>query len=105
MDFNNLKNLCTNKNNIYMTYHVAKRREKRNITGKDIINAILSGEIIENYPNDYPYPSALILGYSVVNKILHIVAGIGNNTIWIITAYYPNEDKWESDFKTRKADK
>jgi hypothetical protein len=86
-----------------MTYHVAKQCEKRGIKGKDVINAILTGEIIEDYPEDFPYPSALVFGYSVENKIMHVVAGVGNGMLWIITAYYPDEDRWESDFKTRKA--
>jgi hypothetical protein len=98
-----LKKLCADKDNIYMTHHVSKRCEKRSISGKDIINAILNGEIIENYPEDYPFPSALVLGYSMENKELHVVAGVGDNTLWIITAYFPDNDKWESDYKTRKA--
>jgi hypothetical protein len=100
-----LKDLCNNKDNIYMTYHVAKRCEKRGITGKDIVNAILNGEIIEDYPEDFPYPSALVFGHSVANKILHVVAGVGDGMLWIITSYYPNNEKWEDDFKTRKVAK
>lgn len=50
----------------------------------------------------YPYPSCLILGYNINNKILHIVCGISEDTVHMITAYYPNTDKWEEDMKTRR---
>jgi len=61
-----------------------------------------TGEIIEQYPDDYPYPSTLILGFADA-LALHIVIGVGNGNTWLVTAYYPDEDKWENDFKTRKA--
>ncbi|MFG6337693.1 MAG: DUF4258 domain-containing protein [Lachnospiraceae bacterium] len=31
----------------------------------DIIFCIHEGEIIEQYPDDYPYPSCLILGFTM----------------------------------------
>lgn len=52
--------------------------------------------------DDYPYPSCLILGFSVNEKNIHVVIGSNMETIWIITAYYPDLDKWEQDFRTRK---
>lgn len=61
----------------------------------------MNGEIIENYPEDYPFPSALVLECKN-GKPMHIVAGIGKNKLWIITAYYPDEKHWSSDYKTRK---
>lgn len=41
------------------TNHVIVRLFQRNITQGDIENAILNGEVIEEYENDYPYPSCL----------------------------------------------
>lgn len=46
--------------------------------------------------------SCLIFGYTEINKILHIVAGSDDDTIFFITAYYPNTDKFETDLKTKK---
>ena len=59
-------------------------------------------EIIEQYPDDYPYPSCLILGMSIEDKYLHVVIGNHESDLFLITAYFPSFDKWESDFKTRK---
>lgn len=42
------------------------------------------------------------LEISLKNTILHVVAETDLNTLWMITAYYPDKNKWSSDFKTRK---
>lgn len=81
------------------------RLQERSINPSDVKRCIITGEIIENYPSDHPYPSCLILGFSVENKSLHTVVGVGNNYLWLVTAYFPTLEKWESDFKTRKVAK
>jgi len=97
-----LQKLCSDLDSIKITQHTFVRFQERGILIRDVINTINTGEIIEYYPDDYPYPSCLVLGLSVENDYLHVCCGIGNDKIWIITAYYPAEDKWENDFKTRK---
>lgn len=61
----------------------------------------MDGEIIEEYPNYWLNPACLIFGYSTDNKIIHVVVGV-DNYIHIITAYFPDTGKFESDLKTRK---
>ena len=58
--------------------------------------------IIEDYPDDFPHPSCLIFGYTVNNKIIHVVVSMDKESIGIITVYYPSTEKFESDLKTRK---
>ena len=62
----------------------------------------MNGEIIEEYENDYPYPSCLVYGIDLNNKVLHIVCGSNKEELWIITAYQPNNTEWKNDLKTRK---
>lgn len=33
---------------------------------------------------------------------IHVVAGVGDGKLWIITAYFPNPNQWECNFKIRK---
>ena len=87
---------------VNLTDHYLNMLVKRGISFSDVRSAILSGIIIEQYPDDYPYPSCLILGYAH-NTPLHIVVGFGNDKLWLITTYKPDVDKWEDDFITRKA--
>lgn len=90
-------------NNIEMSSHATIQCIKRIIDSKDVLNVLRNGEIIEQYPNDYPFPSCLELGLSLAGKPLHVCCAIGNGKLWVITAYYPTKDKWESNMKTRKA--
>lgn len=90
---------------IIWTQHCLERMQERDISRADVKNGILTGEIIEEYPDDYPHPSCLIFGYTINNRILHIVAGCDSINIYIITAYYPDTKKFEEDLKTRRKGK
>ena len=82
--------------------HVLGRMQQRGIKVTDVIEAILSGEMIEYYSSDYPYPSCLISGNCKDGKILHVVCSLGKRNVWMITAYYPNIIEWLEDLKTRR---
>ncbi len=71
---------------------------QRGIGRGEVQAGLLCGEIIEEYPQDYPYPSCLILAAGP----LHIVCGVTDTALWIVTAYRPSLTEWEPDFKTRK---
>lgn len=88
--------------NIVISLHGQLRLNERNITVDDVMNAIDNGEIIEQYPDDFPFPSCLILGLSINDVYIHIVVSMNDDKIYLITAYIPDTDKWEADMKTRK---
>ena len=90
------------RENIIISLHGHLRLNERNISVDDVMNAIDNGEIIEQYPEDFPFPSCLILGITIHNQYIHVVVSMNENVIYLITAYLPNSDKWESDWKTRK---
>ncbi|WP_026661136.1 DUF4258 domain-containing protein [Butyrivibrio sp. AC2005] len=87
--------------NMVITQHSRKRFTERGISIHDVCMAIETGEIIEQYSEDFPFPSCLILGTSN-GKVIHVVASIDDGIIYIITAYIPNPEKWENDWRTRK---
>jgi len=81
--------------------HTEKLRQRR-IKAEDIEQAVKTGTIIEDYPEDRRGPSCLILGF-VSKRPLHVVCGqLDAEEILIITAYEPDPAEWESDGKTRK---
>jgi uncharacterized DUF497 family protein len=94
--------LCTNQT-ITVTKHAVEQIRKRGIRFIDIKSAISNGEIIEEYPYESPNPRVLILGYADEKRPLHVVVGIGDWNLQIITAYYPTLNKWENDYKTRRS--
>lgn len=87
---------------VLITNHASERFRQRNIRMRDIRLAIMNGEIIEQYPEDFPFPSCLILGYTKDKRPIHIVVSDEGNSSRIITSYIPTLDKWEEDYVTRK---
>ncbi len=70
----------------------------------EVLQVLDTGEIIEEYPDDSPYPSCLIFGRTGLGRPLHIVCGAvsAENRLIIITLYQPAPDRWEPDFRRRK---
>lgn len=83
--------------------HVVEKLAERNIPQQSVRDVLLTGECIQSYPEDRPFPSALFLGYNA-GRPLHVVAacdGAGQRA-FIITAYEPSPDVFESDYRTRR---
>lgn len=85
-----------------ITEHARLRLFERNISVDDIQRAIADGEIIRQYEDDKPFPSCLILSYTSDERPIHVVVSIDDGYIYLITAYIPDEDIWDADFKTKK---
>ena len=85
-----------------VTEHARIRLYEREITLDDVMCCVSNGEIIEQYENDKPLPSCLVLGMAVRGKFIHIVISRDDEFIYLITAYYHDEQQWNSDFKTRR---
>ena len=74
---------------------------ERRIEIEDVKLIIETGKIIQDYPEDQPYPSYLLLGW-INNRPLHVVcADNESNETIIITEYSPNPNIWNKDY-TRK---
>jgi hypothetical protein len=97
-EFKQINNLAR----IAITRHSKKRMEERGIKVDDVLHCIDSGEIIEQYEDDKPLPSCLILGKDMKNEGIHIVVSKDEEYIYLITAYCPDDTRWEIDLKTRK---
>ena len=69
----------------------------------DVLEILFSGEVIESYPDDSPYPSFLLSG-CINFRPLHVVIAhaVSLKIIYIVTAYEPDSAKWEDNFRRRK---
>jgi hypothetical protein len=83
--------------------HALERMVERGIRRSEVLSVLLSGELIEDYPEDWPFPSGLFLGW-VECRPLHVVAAFytEGERAFIVTVYEPDLDHFEADFKTRK---
>jgi hypothetical protein len=89
--------------NIEWQRHALERMMERGISREIVKEILLTGELIEDYPNDKPYPSALFLGWSK-GEPFHVVTALDSESeyCFIITAYKPDLEHFESDYKTRR---
>jgi len=76
---------------------------QRNISEPEVRHVIATGETVEDYPDDTPYPSRLLLGWHG-QRPLHVVVAdnADDQENIVITVYEPDLTEWESDFKRRK---
>lgn len=83
--------------------HAIQRMYQRNISEQEVRHAIDTGQTVEDYPDDTPYPSRLVLGWSGQRPIHVVVANnVDDQENIVITAYEPDPTEWEPDFKRRK---
>lgn len=83
--------------------HAFERMFERAITPDVIREIVTKGEIIANYPDDRPYPSALILGFDQ-DRPVHVVAArnVATGECHIVTVYVPDPVLWDAAFKQRR---
>lgn len=83
--------------------HAIQRMFKRQISADDVLHVLNTGEVVEDYPDDFPYPSQLLLGWRGSRPIHLVVAkNIKAQETIIITVYEPDPVEWEIGFKRRK---
>jgi hypothetical protein len=76
---------------------------ERQISEQNVRQVLRSGELIEDYSDDMPFPSGLMLGKRGTRP-LHVVMAenTNDNEFVVITAYEPAASQWKSNFKSRK---
>ena len=83
--------------------HALQAMFLRRISDEEVGDVLLNGRTIEEYPEDRPYPSRLVLGWPG-SRPIHVVAADNpaeQETI-IITVYEPDPERWEEGFERRK---
>ena len=96
MDISLIQNAIS-ANRVRVTDHADEEMAADALKLGDIFEAVNNGEIIEDYPSDYPLPSCLIDGNIKEDEHVHSVWGY-NETMGLavlITAYRPDPNRWE----------
>jgi len=97
---------CIQEGDYFYSQHAREEMETEEhgeIRDEEVCQAILSGKIIEDYPEDAPYPSCLIYGRTSDGRPLHMVCAYADDVrkVIIITAYEPSPNRW-IDFERRR---
>jgi hypothetical protein len=84
--------------------HAWERMESRGVSVSDVLHVLNSGEQIEPYPDDTPFPSALMLA-RVSERPLHVVAArdTANDVTYVVTAYEPDPNEWDAECRRRRS--
>jgi len=95
---------CVRLKKLKWTYHVNMRMKGRFISRRAIVNSFQNYEIIEEYPKDKYFPSYLVYSH-FQDKIFHMLfaVDIEEENVRVVTAYYPDPEEWEEDFKNRRS--
>lgn len=82
--------------------HADDEKTKDKLTVEEIEQAIVSGEMIEERPDDPRGESRLVAGKTQTGKILHVVIGTRFNKPVIVTVYLPSVGKWSRGIIRRR---
>jgi len=84
--------------------HALRQMFQRRISDIEIHEILREGVIIEDYPDDTPYPSCLVSGRANQRPI-HVVMAYNNveREAIVITAYEPDPEVWSENFSRRKS--
>lgn len=86
---------------IIYRFHAVQRMFQRGLPEESVAYVIKNGKIIEDYPDDKPYPSSLKLGF-IESEAIHVVCSESDEAYIVITAYKPTLYKWQSGYEKRR---
>ena len=88
---------------VNITVRARKEAQEDSLKLDDIFYSTCYGEIIENYPDDFPYPSCLIYGMTSSGDPVHSVWAhdCESRIAVLITVYRPDPERW-IDWKERR---
>lgn len=81
--------------------HALKRMFQRGLSTAAIEHVLKSGQVVASYPEDQPYPSFLMLGWSEKTPIHVVAASTETGDTVVITAYIPEPSVWDSTFSRK----
>ena len=82
-------------NQFELSRHAVDQTLKRRIVISEVREAVMSGEVIEDYPDDKYGPSCLVLGWTAVRRPIHVQCSYPSRPlIKVITLYEPDPSLW-----------
>lgn len=77
-------------------------RPERMITPQEVERVVMTGELVENYPQDSRGHSCLLLGLGDGDRAIHVVCSPKEDYLAVITAYLPDTTQWSADYRRRR---
>ena len=88
---------------VRITDHADEEAQADYLKFDEVCHSVVHGEIIEDYPEDKPYPSCLIFGRTDKGEPVHSVWAYNSSSAYavLVTVYRPDPGRW-TDWRTRK---
>jgi hypothetical protein len=90
---------------VHVSDHGYDELGKDDILVEDVVAGIPAAVVIEEYRDRFRGPSVLTLQHDAAGHPIHVVwalpAGARSPAV-IVTAYRPNPNLWDSDFRSRR---
>jgi hypothetical protein len=93
------------QNKVIWRAHALERMVARGVSTDDVRRALLHGEVVEDYPDDRPYPSVLVMSRAE-GRLLHVVVAHDSQSGYalVITAYEPDPRRFDPTTAKRRKD-
>ena len=89
---------------LHFSRHAFERMFQRAINPDAVTQIIAEGEVIADYPDDQPFPSALLLGFYGSQPVHAVIAReLATGNCFLVTIYLPDPAIWDESFKRRRA--
>lgn len=88
---------------VRITLHAHQEMVEEGISYEEVLQAIASGQILENYPQHKRGPCCLLGGVTQTGRPLHVVCTTNQPMLIIITVYEPRPPKWVTPTQRRSA--
>ena len=74
------------------------------ISDQQVYEAAIGCTIVEEYPDDRPYPSLLVVGWTGAGRPVHVVCAYAReeDQLIVITVYQPDPNRWDEGFRQRR---
>jgi hypothetical protein len=88
---------------IRITDHADEEAQADRLSFDEVFISVFQGEVIEDYPDDKPFPSCLIYGDTFRGDPVHSVWAYNYENRWVvlITVYRPDPQRW-INWRTRR---
>ncbi len=101
---------------VHVTDHADEEANNDSLALEEIYEPLSSGRVIEDYPEDRPYPSCLVMGYCHQRKTerderdaepiqpVHSVWAYNESSGFcvLVTVYRPDPARWSDDYEKRR---
>jgi len=90
---------CVETEAYFVSGHADKERQNENLILAEIEEALLTGRILEQYPDTGRGESCLVAGFNDRGKPVHVVCGRRGAKLVMITVYIPGPPKFKTPYE------